>query len=123
MQAAVRLKRSVSQALMARLVTEELAQMGADKTVSQTVWGKYEAETVEPSTIVFRAVARVSGLSESYIAFGNESANAQTETSATPRAAELPTTLAPTKSGLPLGPMVRPDEKKEEKKGTRRRRA
>ena len=99
---------------MAELVGKELGRV-----MHATQWRRYEAGT-EPPLDVIRATARVSGLSESYIAFGKETTN---EESVTQRVAERPVALAPTKSGLPLGPMVRPEEKKEEKKGTRRRRA
>ncbi len=70
-RASVRLKRDVSQAVMARLVTEELARLGSEKTISQPQWSEYEAEKAEPSTIVYRAVAHVSGVDESQIAFGD----------------------------------------------------
>ena len=56
---------------MAQLVTEELARLKSLKTISQPQWSDYEAEKAEPSTIVYRAAANVSGLSENYIAFGN----------------------------------------------------
>lgn len=76
MAAAVRLNRTVSQSLMARLVTTRLGELGSEKTVSQPQWSNYESESDEPSAIVYRATADVSGVSESYIAFGLSAAPA-----------------------------------------------
>lgn len=66
MQTAVRLGKTVSQGLMAELVSVEIAP----KTLSQSAWSDYESEKSEPSLAVFRATAKVSGLPESYLAFG-----------------------------------------------------
>lgn len=74
MAAGVRLNRTVSQSLMAKLVTTRLGELGSEKTVSQPQWSNYESESDEPSAIVYRATADVSGISESYIAFGLSSA-------------------------------------------------
>jgi hypothetical protein len=67
----LRLNRTVSQGLMAEIVTAELKAMGfSEKTVSQSVWSQYESEGSEPGLIIIKAAARVSGLSEAEIAFG-----------------------------------------------------
>lgn len=63
-QTAARLRETVSGDRMAELVGTELG-----KTMHPTQWRRYEAGT-EPPLDVIRAVARVSGLSEAYIAFG-----------------------------------------------------
>jgi hypothetical protein len=76
MATGVKLNRTVSQGLMADLVTDELTRLGSDKTISQPQWSDYEAEKAEPSTIVYRATANVSGLDERFIAFGDIAANA-----------------------------------------------
>ena len=65
----MRLNRVVSQELMAQLVSAELKRMGSDKTVSQSAWSDYEAETSEPAFAIVRATSRVCGLPESEIAF------------------------------------------------------
>jgi hypothetical protein len=76
MATGVKLNRTVSQGLMAQLVTAELARLGSDKTISQPQWSDYESEKGEPSTIVYRATANVSGTDERFIAFGDVVANA-----------------------------------------------
>lgn len=63
-QTAARLRENVSQDRMAELVGEALG-----KTFHATQWRRYEGGR-EPPLDVIRAVARVSGLSEAYIAFG-----------------------------------------------------
>ncbi|HEX6464271.1 MAG TPA: hypothetical protein VFZ98_07460 [Vicinamibacterales bacterium] len=118
LRAGAQVRRTVSQDYMADLVSAELG-----RALHKTQWRRYESGEREPPLDVIRAVARVSGLSESYIAFGSGTTDASSEASTTPRTTERPAGLAPTKSGLPLAPLVRPDEQKEEKKGTRRRRA
>jgi len=70
LKTAVKLNATVSQGRMAQLVTQELAKLKSPKTISQPQWSDYEAEKAEPSTIVYRAVSRVSGLPEAYLAFG-----------------------------------------------------
>lgn len=106
---AARLREAVAQDRMAELVGKELGRV-----MHATQWRRYEGGT-EPPLDVIRAVARVSGLSEGYLAFGTVPAESPTE--------QKPAQLAPTKSGLPLAPLVQPGEKKQEKKGVTRRRA
>lgn len=93
----VRLKQSVSQKLMAQLVTEELGKLDSDKTVSQPQWSQYEAENDEPSLIVYRAVERVSGLPESYIAFGKTDEETGKSPNSPGLAEAIPETPAPGK--------------------------
>lgn len=57
---------AVSQAEMAAMVGKEAA-----RSIHQTQWARYENGDSEPPLDVIRATARVSGLPESYIAFGN----------------------------------------------------
>lgn len=69
--ASLRLKRQLSQTAMAELVSAELG-----RRVWQQQWSDYEAEDgPEPALDVFRATARLSGLTPGYLAFG-EDANA-----------------------------------------------
>lgn len=64
----LRQNRTVSQGLMADMVTAELKRMGyADRTVSQSVWSQYESEGSEPGLVVIRATSRVSGIPEAEI--------------------------------------------------------
>jgi transcriptional regulator with XRE-family HTH domain len=55
---------------MAKLVSEELARMGSDLTISQAAWSDYERDITPPSLAVIRAASRVSGVSEIYITYG-----------------------------------------------------
>lgn len=59
---------SVSQAAMAQLVSTLTTRV-----VHQTQWGRYETGESEPPLEVIIATAKVSGLSEVYIAFGTTS--------------------------------------------------
>lgn len=65
-------RENVSQARMAELVSD-----ASGRTVHQTQWGRYEAGESEPPLSVIRATAKVSGLSEVYIAFGYEAVGAK----------------------------------------------
>src|SRR5690242_11223417 len=58
---------TVSQRLMGDLVS---ALVG--RTIHDTQWQRYETGESEPPLDVIRATAKISGLSESYIAFGTE---------------------------------------------------
>jgi transcriptional regulator with XRE-family HTH domain len=69
LQAAVRLRETVSQERMAELVGKELG-----KPMHQTQWRRYETDR-EPPLEVIVAAAKVSGLSEAYIAFGTPDAD------------------------------------------------
>lgn len=64
LQAAVQLGEHVSQERMAELVSAELGRV-----LHPTQWRRYETDR-EPPLDVISAAARVSGLSEAYIAFG-----------------------------------------------------
>ena len=64
LQAAVRAKRTLSQAAMAELVSEVLG-----RSLSQAQWSNYELGLNDPPYDVVIAAGRLSGLSPSYIAF------------------------------------------------------
>jgi transcriptional regulator with XRE-family HTH domain len=65
---AARQREAVSQERMAELIGQELK-----RTFHPTQWRRYEGGA-EPPLEIIRAVARLSGLSPAYIAFGEESA-------------------------------------------------
>jgi len=65
LQTAVGLRETVSQERMADLVGAELKRV-----LHPTQWRRYETGEREPPLDVIRATARVSGLTEAYIAFG-----------------------------------------------------
>src|SRR6185312_1200256 len=65
LQAAARRREVLSQGAMAALVSKAVG-----RTIHQTQWGKYEAGTSEPPIDVIAAAAKLSGLPNAYLAFG-----------------------------------------------------
>lgn len=61
----VRLRETVSQQRMGALVGAELG-----RALHQNQWSRYETGESEPPLDVIRVTARLSGLDQSYIAFG-----------------------------------------------------
>jgi hypothetical protein len=70
LQAAVRLRESVSRARMAELLGQALK-----RSFHETQWRRYESGESEPPLEVIRAAAAISGLSPAYIAFGDVPVN------------------------------------------------
>lgn len=66
LQAAVRARRTLSQAAMADLVSRAVGRI-----VSQATWSNYELGINDPPFDVVEAAAKVSGLVPAYIAFGS----------------------------------------------------
>lgn len=64
LQAGVRLRRQMSQERMAEMVSKEVG-----RTIHQNQWSRWEAGA-EPPIDVIRVAAKLSGISEVYIAFG-----------------------------------------------------
>lgn len=69
MRAGVRIRETISQQRMAELVGAELG-----RTLHQNQWSRYEGGGSEPPLDVIAVTAKLSGLSESYIAFGTATA-------------------------------------------------
>jgi transcriptional regulator with XRE-family HTH domain len=67
--ASLRLRRQLSQAEMAELVGK-----GAGQSLWQAQWSSYERGESEPSLVVIRAAAALSGLEPGYLAFGDSDA-------------------------------------------------
>jgi hypothetical protein len=69
LQTALRRRETVSQARMAELVAVVM-----NAPLAQAQWSLYERDESEPPLVVIRATAQISGLDESYIAFGRATA-------------------------------------------------
>lgn len=82
--AAVRQHRTLSQATMAELVGKEI---GGD--LWQAQWSAYELDKSEPPLAVIRAAAKLSGLDESYLAFGGGERAPDADTTMEPDAAPV----------------------------------
>jgi hypothetical protein len=99
-QTAARLRENVAQDRMATLVADALGRV-----LHPTQWRRYESGEREPPLDVITAVARVSGLSEAYIAFG-----------AAPPALKIIRNDAPPPSSIDHSPTTSADVDPREKK-------
>ena len=75
LQTALKLRETVSQARMAEMVAAILRT-----PLAQAQWSLYERGESEPPLAVIRATAQVSGLDESYLAFGTQAEPADAAT-------------------------------------------